>query len=376
MKTLSETSKITKITHLKDWLLLCCLITLFLHGCVSTVYVPERRTTVVQREVVPPPWAPQYDDVSEVRYYYLPDVEMYYDVWNHEYVYLNNGNWVFTATFPSYYSSYDINSAFVVVLDYKVHEPWRQHQLYASHYPRYYYRSVYNEDGRRDYDRRGNTYNNTTVINNTTIINNGGVRGFNENARSPIYRNPQQTNTMPSHRNAQPRQNNNSSNNQQVQQQNRTTPGRQGEGRSYPSDQNVNTNSSTNTNTSNPARRDISTRGNENNNSNRGQSNDNSRQQSTNSQRSEGQQNTETRPVRNDNVNQNRNDNANQNKNVETPSRTQPAVYSGKEVGQPVRVKREMQVSKESKSNPRDAKKVIKKNDSGSDSPNNTSGRR
>jgi hypothetical protein len=140
------------------------LIALFLHSCGPT-YVTER--TVVRHEVAPPPWAPAYDNVEEVHYYYLPDIEVYYDVWRHEYVYMNQGAWIYSSYMPSYYSNYNINDAFVVVLDRRAYEPWRQHQTYVNQYPRYYYQTRYANSNDRN--------------------NNGRARGFNENAKTVIY---------------------------------------------------------------------------------------------------------------------------------------------------------------------------------------------
>lgn len=145
-------------------------IALVMQSCFTHSYVADR--PVVRHEVVAPPnWAPVYDDVEEVHYYYLPDIEVYYDVWRHEYVYLNHGNWIYSAHMPAHYSHYNVNDGFVVVLNRKVYEPWRQHRNYASEYPRYYYQTRYNNNNDRN--------------------NNSRMRGFNENAKTVIYHNSQ-----------------------------------------------------------------------------------------------------------------------------------------------------------------------------------------
>jgi hypothetical protein len=134
-------------------------------------------TTYIQRpgvgqNIVPPSWAPYYDNVSMVRYYYLPDIECYYDVWNHEFVYLEDGSWMFGATLPLDFSWYNLNSAFVVVLNQNVYEPWRHFHYYVSHYPRYYYETTYR-----------NNYND----------NNRPLRGFNEYPRARVFNNAPMT---------------------------------------------------------------------------------------------------------------------------------------------------------------------------------------
>lgn len=128
-----------------------------LHGCTGT-YVATNRVNDS-----PPAWAPAYEDQNEVNYYYLPDIEAYYDVRGRNYVYYNQGIWVYTASLPPAYASYDMNSAYVVVLDRSSREPWHQHTQYVSRYPRYYYRNEVREQGARP------------------------SRGFNENRRAPVY---------------------------------------------------------------------------------------------------------------------------------------------------------------------------------------------
>jgi hypothetical protein len=109
-----------------------------------------------------PAWAPPY--YAGVRYYYLPDIEAYYDLTDNEFVYLDNGQWEFSPALPAMYSNYDLNDAFVVALDVNVYKPWLHQAYYLSHYPRYYHLNFYGKGNIR------------------------GVRGFNENGRKPFYR--------------------------------------------------------------------------------------------------------------------------------------------------------------------------------------------
>ncbi len=114
--------------------------------------------------VVAPTWAPAYDNVPQTQYYYLPDIQVYYDVWHHEFVYMDNGSWVFAPVLPPMYAWYDLYHGHTVILDRMVHQPWMHHELYAAHYPRYYHNTVY---------PRGNGV--------------GHAYGFDENSRKPIY---------------------------------------------------------------------------------------------------------------------------------------------------------------------------------------------
>lgn len=125
-----------------------------LQGCGPSSYIG------VGVQYSNPAWAPPY--YNGVRYYYLPDIECYYDLSAQEFVYLNNGQWFFSPVLPSIYSSYDLYNGFIIALDIHVYQPWRHHQYYVSHYPRYYYRNYYS----------GMNWN--------------SIRGFNENIRKPI----------------------------------------------------------------------------------------------------------------------------------------------------------------------------------------------
>jgi hypothetical protein len=93
----------------------------------------------------------------------MPDIETYYDLTDQDFVYLNNGQWLFSPTLPSMYSGYDLFNGFVISLNINVFQPWMHHQYYVSNYPRYYYHNVY-----KDIDYKT-------------------IRGFNENERKPIY---------------------------------------------------------------------------------------------------------------------------------------------------------------------------------------------
>ena len=108
-----------------------------------------------------PPWAPAH--IVGVRYYYLPDIETYYDIINQDFVYLENGQWLFSYSLPPMYSGYDLYNGFVITLDVNVYQPWMHHHFYVSNYPRYYYRSIYRND---------------------EVVN---LRGFSENERKPIF---------------------------------------------------------------------------------------------------------------------------------------------------------------------------------------------
>lgn len=62
-----------------------------------------------------PLWGPVgYDHVD---YYYLPDIESYYYVPRRQFIYLDNGAWVFNSNLPSRYRNYDLYNGYKVVIN-------------------------------------------------------------------------------------------------------------------------------------------------------------------------------------------------------------------------------------------------------------------
>lgn len=81
-----------------------------------------------------PDWAPVA--YSEANYYYLPDVEAYYDVRASNFIYANNGTWIHARTLPARYRSYDLYSGPTVVLtDYRGNRPYTH---FKNHRVKYY----------------------------------------------------------------------------------------------------------------------------------------------------------------------------------------------------------------------------------------------
>lgn len=103
-----------------------------------------------------PLWAPHYEHVREVQYYYLPDIEVYYDVWSDQYVYFDNGVWIYSRALPPMYADYDLNRGHVVVLERGIHKPWVRHRSYVSYYPKHYFHGKsrnYYVEGPREHRR-------------------------------------------------------------------------------------------------------------------------------------------------------------------------------------------------------------------------------
>ncbi|MGI4021029.1 MAG: hypothetical protein ACRYFA_05945 [Janthinobacterium lividum] len=62
-----------------------------------------------------PAWGPS--GYNHVDYYYLPDIESYYDVSTGQYIYQDGGRWIFANNLPSRYRGYDLYSGYKVVVN-------------------------------------------------------------------------------------------------------------------------------------------------------------------------------------------------------------------------------------------------------------------
>jgi len=80
-----------------------------------------------------PGWGPSgYDRVD---YYYLPDVEAYYYVPRHQFIYFNSGRWIFTASLPERCRNYDLYRGYKVVINEP--SPYLHHDIYRTRYSHY-----------------------------------------------------------------------------------------------------------------------------------------------------------------------------------------------------------------------------------------------
>lgn len=79
----------------------------------------------------PPQWGPV--GYPDVRYYYLPDVECYYDIQTAMFIYYYGGGWIHRGYLPSYCKNYDLYNGYKVVMtDYHGNSPYvhfDQHKL-------------------------------------------------------------------------------------------------------------------------------------------------------------------------------------------------------------------------------------------------------
>ena len=80
-----------------------------------------------------PVWGPSGYDRAE--YYYLPEIDVFYNVSRRQYVYEQRGRWVFSASLPRQYRNYDLYSGYKQVVN--DNRPYRNAGMYRTKYATY-----------------------------------------------------------------------------------------------------------------------------------------------------------------------------------------------------------------------------------------------
>jgi len=114
--------------------------TLKLWACSIIVLIAGHASAQVSVNVnigSPPAWAPA--GYAETEYYYLPDIETYYDVRATEFIYYGGGRWIRARRLPPAYRGYDLYNGYTVVLnDYHGHEPYAHYKVHKVKYHKGY----------------------------------------------------------------------------------------------------------------------------------------------------------------------------------------------------------------------------------------------
>jgi hypothetical protein len=111
----------------------------------------------------PPLWGPV--GYTEVRYYYLPAVEAYYDIQTSMFIYYHRGTWVHRAYLPTRYRNYDLYSGYkVVMVDYRGDRPYSHYKDHKRQYSRSYHgapqKTFGNNPGRGNSEGKGKGHGN------------------------------------------------------------------------------------------------------------------------------------------------------------------------------------------------------------------------
>lgn len=107
----------------------------------------------------PPVWATAVP--PNVDFYYLPEIETYYDVPAQQYIYLNEGAWIHTGYLPARYRGYDLYQSHPVFLtEYNGRQPYlyfKEHKMkykgkghYKGHFGKVKHKGKKGGHGKKD----------------------------------------------------------------------------------------------------------------------------------------------------------------------------------------------------------------------------------
>lgn len=109
-------------------------IKLFLLGMILVIAGTAQGQISVNVHIgTAPAWGPRGYD--HVRYYYLPDVEAYYDVNTAMFIYISGNHWIRRSYLPSRYHNYNLYRGRKVVMNnYHGNSPYYNHKVYKAKY--------------------------------------------------------------------------------------------------------------------------------------------------------------------------------------------------------------------------------------------------
>lgn len=106
------------------------LLVLFFASFISNAQATEEKTTATEAKA------------TELRYYYYPNIEAYFDLQEKTYLYKDKGEWVEAAELPKNYGGYSLyNKVKVNITDYDGDEPYLLIDAHKKKFP-------YNAKGR------------------------------------------------------------------------------------------------------------------------------------------------------------------------------------------------------------------------------------
>lgn len=129
----------------------------------------------------PPLWGPV--GYSNVQYYYLPDVQAYYDIRASQFIYINKGIWIRARYLPGAYRNYDLYGGYKVVLnDYHGSHPYYYFNSHKAKYHKGYKGSPQKTIGRNPhYNSNNGNYSNGNSGNKQGGNNKGNDNKGNNN---------------------------------------------------------------------------------------------------------------------------------------------------------------------------------------------------
>ncbi|HYM94744.1 MAG TPA: hypothetical protein VET23_11440 [Chitinophagaceae bacterium] len=110
------------------------IATLFLSGFIFQAASAQVRVRFNANIATQPVWGPVGYDHAE--YYYMPDIDVFYYVPRHQYIYQDRGRWIFTSSLPSRYRNYDFYRGYKVVIN-DDPRPYQNAENYRNQYSGY-----------------------------------------------------------------------------------------------------------------------------------------------------------------------------------------------------------------------------------------------
>ena len=81
-------------------------------------------------------------NIGTPRYYYLQDIEAYYDIPSSMYIYLSGSRWVHARVLPASFGHYDFeNGHKVIIRDYRGSRPYSYFNVHRARFPKGHYGS-------------------------------------------------------------------------------------------------------------------------------------------------------------------------------------------------------------------------------------------
>jgi hypothetical protein len=136
----------------------------------------------------PPLWGPV--GYTNVNYYYLPDVEAYYDIPSAMFIFYEGGAWVHRVSLPMMYSSYDLYGGYKVVMtDYRGNQPYIHFKEYRVKYKKGYRGGAQKTIGERPGKGNANNGNKSPANNNRKQENTKGAERKESKSNAPQHNN-------------------------------------------------------------------------------------------------------------------------------------------------------------------------------------------
>ena len=100
--------------------------------------VVNAQSTVTVNIGTPPQWGPA--GYTGAQYYYLPDVEAYYDVESSVFIYQSGGDWIYKTYLPRRYRNYDLFKGYKVTLtENSGNTPYLNYKAHKAKYAKGYH---------------------------------------------------------------------------------------------------------------------------------------------------------------------------------------------------------------------------------------------